>query len=368
MAKNIMKMLLKLEGAVTEEYNPFAHVIRTPSPSANFVFGNSHGLPLGYSMVLYGPPAGGKSVLCNAMIGQLHQDDPEAIAVKFNTEFREQGQLTQSQAGIWGIDRERYVCYDVNQPDQIFDRIEKDIASACQEDPGKIKLIIIDSITAIQGRRAMNADTIMTQQIGDLAITLQDGLKRILPVQRKHKIALILTAHVRAEMDQVEQMRGNKVKMAAAFGVQHHAEYFMYVEPNKSKTGKEDLLGNKLEDESQSDIMDKAEVTGHKIRVCMKKSSMGPKLRVGEFTLDYNKGIINTHEEVFLLGVNRGVIEKPNNLSYAFGEKKWAGKPAMLEALAQDVDLRDAIIGEIKRRDLAGIYSQEDAKIEEESA
>lgn len=365
--KNWMAALNKLDGAVTEEYNPFAHVVRFPSPSVNFTFGKSHGLPLGYSMVMYGPPKGGKSVLCNAMIGQLHMDDPDAIAIKINSEMREMGQLSPEQAKMWGIDRNRYVAYDVNQPDQIFDRIENDIAAMCQEG-APIKLIIIDSITAIQGRRAMNADTIMTQQIGDLAVTLQDGLKRILPVQRKYKIALVLTAHVRAEMDQAEQMRGNKVKMAAAFGVQHHAEYFMMVEPNKSKAGRQDLEGKNLEDEENTDLMDKAERTGHKIRVCMKDSSMGPKNRTGEFTLDYDRGIVNTHEEVFLLGVNRNIIQKPNNLTYTLGDKKWTGKPAMLDALKADPELRQMVIGELKRRDLAGRPDDEAPAKTEESA
>lgn len=354
MGKDWMKALNKLEGAVTERYNPFAHVIRTPSPSVNFVFGKSHGLPLGYSLVMYGPPKGGKSVLCNAMIGQLHRDDPDAIAIKFNTEMREMGQLSPEQASLWGIDMDRYVAYDVNQPDQIFDRIEKDIAAMCQEG-APIKLIIIDSLNAIQGRRAMNAESIMTQQIGDLALTLKEAMKWILPVQRKYKIAVVMTSHIAAEMDQAEQMRGNKVKMASGYGVQHHAEYFMYVEPNKAKTGRQTVLGEDLTDETRTDLMDKAERTGHKIRVCMKDSSMGPKGRTGEFTLHYDKGIINTHEEVFLLGVNRNVIGHPNNQTYTFGEKKWAGKAAMLQAITEDRDLYNAVISELKRRDLAGI-------------
>jgi hypothetical protein len=36
--------------------------------------------------------------------------------------------------------------------------------------------------------------------------------------------------------------------------------------------------------------------------------------------------------------------------------KKWAGKPAVLEALKNDCDLRQAIISEIKKRDVAGLY------------
>jgi RecA/RadA recombinase len=359
MAKDWMKALNKLEGAVNREYNPHAHVLRTPSPSANFTFGNGHGLPLGYGLILYGPPAGGKSILCNAMIGQLHKDYEDAIAIKFDTEMREEAQNTDKMRRIHGIDDSRYIVYSVNQPDLIFDRIEKDVAAMCQEG-APIKLIVIDSINAILGRRSMNADSVMVQQIGDEAKTLQDGFKRIAAVQRKFRIAVVLTSHVRAEMDMAEQMRGNKVRMGASYGVQHYGEYFMFVEPNRSKEGKTDLLGNKLEDDNNTDLMDRAEVTGHKVRVTMKKSSLGPKMRTGEFTLDYNRGIINTHEEVFLLGVNRNVIEKPNNLTFTFGEKKWAGKPAMLDALKNDQDLQEKILEEIRRRDLAGQYAVED--------
>jgi GTPase SAR1 family protein len=364
MAKDWMKALNKLEGAVAKEANPFAAGVRSPSPSLNFTFGNTHLLPQGYTLIMWGPPAGGKSILCNAFIGQLHKDDLDAIAVKFNTELREEAQNTKAWRELFGIDDDRYIAYDVNNPEFIFDRVEKEIAALCQEG-APIKLIIIDSINAIQGRRAMNAETIMTQQIGDLALTLQEGFKWILEVQRKYKIAVILTSHVRAEMDAVEQMRGNKTKMAAAFGVQHYGEYFMQVEQNRSKAGNETLLGEKLEDESQTDLMDKAERTGHKIRVKMTKSSLGPKMRVGEFTFDYHRGIINTHEEVFLLGVNRNVIEHPNNTTYVFGDKKWVGKPSMLKALQEEPELSRAVLAEIKRRDMAGFYASEDAAAEQ---
>lgn len=358
-----MKGLLKLEGAVDKEANPFAYIVRTPSPSVNFTFGNTHGLPLGYTLIMYGPPAGGKSIISNAMIGQLHKDYDNAIAIKFNTEFREEGQTTKAQRAIWGIDDDRYLAYDVNNPELIFDRIEKDIAAMCQEG-APIKLIVIDSINGILGRRSMNAESVMVQQIGDQAKTLQDGFARILGVQRKYKFAIVLTSHIRAEMDMAEQMRGNKVRMGASYGVQHYGEYFAYVEMNKSAKGRETLTGQKLENEELGDTREKggAEQLGHKIRFTMKKSSMGPKLRQGEFTLDYSKGIINVHEEVFLLGVNRNIISHPNNTTYEFGGKRWQGKPAMLQALAEDADLQQAVISEIKRRDIAGLYAVDDAK------
>jgi RecA/RadA recombinase len=218
MSKKWMEKLAKLDGAVDRAYNPFNNIIRTPSPSVNFIFGNTHGLPLGYSMVLYGPPKGGKSVLANAMIGQLHRDDPDAIAIKFNTERRESVQLTDRMMQVYGIDSSRYIAYETNSAATVFDRIANDIKAMCQEG-APIKLIIIDSITSIVGRRAENADSIETQQIGDDAATLQAGLKMILGTIRDHRIALVLITQLRAEMDRLEQMRGNSTKMAGAFAL-----------------------------------------------------------------------------------------------------------------------------------------------------
>jgi hypothetical protein len=367
--KKFMEKLLGDRGAVVGKKNPHSYVIRSPSPSLNFVFGNGHGLPAGYSVLLYGPPRGGKSIISNAMAGQLMRDDPEAWVVKYNTEFREDGQLGEEQQKAWGIDPSRYVAYERNDP-ELFDHIEQKLA-ALVDDGMPLKLVIIDSLTQIQGRRGMNADTIMTQQIGDNAATVQEGLKRILPVQRRLGFALIVTSHIRSQIEKkgssatVHTSQTTAVRPAVSYGTQHHCEYYLYVEPNTSKEGKEDLLGNTFEDKSVTDLNDNNERTGHKVKVRMMDSSLGPKGRCGQFTFDYHKGIVSTYEEVFLLGVNRGIIEKPNNLTYAFGDTKWVGRPACLGALKNDGILCEKILTELRRRDMMGEFKVEDLVVEE---
>jgi hypothetical protein len=354
MAKNKWtEKLQKLEGSVVSDYNPFSHIIQSPSPSVNFCFGNSHGLPLGYSMVLWGPPKAGKSVLCNGFIGQLHQDDPDALVVKFNTEFRERGQMKDRDLKNFGIDKDRYIAYEVNAPAMVFDRIQTDINAMCQ-DGAPVKLIIVDSITGIQGRREMDSESIDKQQIGDHALTIQTGLKRILPVIRQHNIALILTAHARAELDMWEQKRGHKTKMQASFGVQHVCEYFMMVEKNATATGKKDMRDRPFINQAIQDIKGDGEMTGHKVQVWMQDSSMGPKDRSGEFTIDYTRGIINTYEEVFLLGTKCGIVERPNNVTYKYGSHEWRGKEAFWNALENDTEMQNSIIKRLKEIDLEG--------------
>jgi RecA/RadA recombinase len=351
---------MELEGAVVERNNIHSNVISTRSPSFNFIWGNGHGLPRGYSALIYGPPRGGKSVVLNEMIGWLHQSDPEAIAVKFNTEMRESAQLDNSLLKMYGIDPNRLISYEVNQPDQIFDRIEKDIFAATQ-DGLNVGLVGLDSLNAIQGRRAMNADSIMTQQIGDNALTIQEGLKRILPVQRKGQFGLVATAHIRAQMDTktggssvVFKSNTMAIRPAVSYGTQHHCEYYIYVEPAGGEGSKESMDGESFVNESVTDFKGKGEKTGHKISVKMVDSSLGPKGRSGTFTFDYHRGIINTHEEIFVLGCNRNIIDRPNNVMYRFGGKEWKGKDAMANAIKNDPEMAQAILKELRRRDLAG--------------
>jgi hypothetical protein len=287
--KNWMERLQSLEGAVADRRDVHSTVISTPSPSFNFMFGNGWGLPLGYSAIIYGPPKSGKSLVTWMMAGQTHRDYDDGIVIKFNTEFREEGQLSPKMAQIYGIDLQRYIGIDANSPDLIYDQIEKQIDAWCK-DGMPVKMIIIDSMNAVQGRRGMESESILKTQIGDVALTNKEGLKRILPVQRRHKFALVMTSHVAVEMDPIEQKRGNKFKMGASIGVQHHAEYAIFIEPNKNKEGRSDIHGKEFVDESRKDLNDKAEKTGHKIRAVMKDSSMGPKGRWSEFTLDYNQG------------------------------------------------------------------------------
>ena len=370
MAKNYLAMLGKYEDTVSGQYHPHEFVARTASPSLNFTFGNGHGLPLGYTLALGGFPKGGKTLLCNMFTAQIHRDYPDGIVLRFDTERRTELQMSPEDGQrIWGIDPARHFVYATNNPMKIFDRIEKDFAAYCQ-DGVPIKAIVIDSVTSIKGRRAMNADTIETQQIGDDAKTLGDGFKRILDVVRDNHIAMILTCQVRAEMDPREQMRGNKVKMSLPYSVQHLAEYFMFVERNQNKEGKTDLTGQEFRDTELGDMNEngKGEQFAHKIRATMKDSSAGPKGRVAEFTLDYQKGLINAWEEAFRLGVNRGVIERPNLQTYVFGDKKWKGKDDAWEAVREDQKLQQAIVDELFKRDKAGriVSTKEDEENTEE--
>jgi len=360
MAKNKwMERLAKHDAARQWDYNPFANILRFSSPAMNWLFGNTHGLPKGYPIIIFGPEHSGKTLFCYDLISQLHQDDPEAIAVRFDTEMRDEAQLTPAKAAIYGIDINRYMPMLTNDSEEIFDYIEKELRVMLQ-DGAPIKLIIIDSITNVIGRRAAEAKTIGKQVIGDSSLTQQEGLQRMQRLMHKYRVSLVLTAQVRSEFDPTEKMRtGLDYKMAGGWFLKHLGGYVLHVAPNKNKAGRESLSGVKLEDESMKDGLGHADRTGHKIRARMRGNSYGPKNRTVEVTFDYNKGFINRHEDIFQLAIERGLVDRPTNTKYvvedypAAGKQSfWMGMDKFLKGLADDEELQKFLVTKLRSQDI----------------
>jgi hypothetical protein len=329
---DLMKQLLKLDGYVSGEYDPYAYGIQPPSPTLAYCFDNTWLLPFGYTLLLWGEQKGGKSLIARMMCGALHRADPEAVILYYNTEMREELQATPAQLRLWGIDRERYVPYNVNEPENIFDPIEQQVPKLIEQGL-PIKLVVIDSVSDILGRKMMNATSVNQQLMGDKAQTQQDGLARIKGVIRRNRIGLILTTQAR---------------------VKHFAEYFCFVEHLRTKEGKTDLTGNTFEDTSREGVVsDNLEIRARKIRVTMEGNSCGRAGRQGVFTLDNDRGLINTHEEVGLLGCGLKVIAQPSKGRFEFNDRKWHGFKDLLSDLAAETTLYDNVLRQCKLVDLA---------------
>jgi len=335
MSTKWMKTLNRMEGAVDRDYDPFdsKNILQSPSPSLNWIFGKGSGLPFGYGAILFGPPKSGKSLVANLFTGALHQQDPKAIAVKFNTEMREAGQMED----YWKIDPERYQAFDVNEPEYIFDRIKNEILPMIEEGM-PLKLIIIDSLQGVQGVRESGKESIKNRQIGDHALTIQEGLKMILPTIRRHNIALICTAHVRGNLD--SGMYGPKEKMAGGWAQKHFFEYFIEVKRNGASA-------SKIEDNEVKDFKGKKEILGHKIFVKMTESSVGVAGRTGQFTLNYSQGLVGTEEEILELAKNLKLVERPNNRTYIVDGQNYTSKQDFMNAIEEDKELRTRLLNKI---------------------
>ena len=344
MASKWLTQLRKGEGYVDNDYDAFAeeNCIYTPSPYMDWIFANkSQGIPKGSGVLLYSEPKAGKSLLSQSIVAQLHKDDPEAIAMYFSTEFK-----GKYQKGFFeGIDNERLIMYDTNDPRDIFDFLS-DKVEAMVQDGMPLKLVIIDSLTAIGGIKA-EGRSVADHLIGDKALTITRGLDRIIPFFKKNGITYITVAQVRMN---IGNPYGPDTKAAVPKACEHNHEYFISVKRAGSADDRKDLSGQSFE-AGAKDARGKQAATGHKIYVKMEQSSVGTQGRAAKITVDYKKGFINQHEEVFELGVNTGVITKPNNVTYEYAGQSYRGKNAMADAIKDDPSIASMILEEVKMLD-----------------
>jgi hypothetical protein len=340
------KQLRAYDDAVDPEYDSFApeNCLYTPSPYFNWIFANkANGIPKNASILFFSEQKAGKSLSIYSMVLEMQRRDPEGIAIIFNTELR--GAL---QGGVFPeIDQERMIIYDTNSPKEIFDRVNSDIQALVQ-DGMPLRLLAIDSLTNIMGVKREGAESATDHLIGDHALTVQIGLSKLVPFCKRNKILLIGTSQMRGNLDAGKY--GPKEKAEASWAVKHAFEYFVSLKRAGAAEDKADIEGKTFEDDVK-DARDNKILTGHKIFVKCEANSIGPQGRSGVFTMDYDKGIVNQHEEIFFLGKSTGVITTPNNRTYNYGGKSYNGKKEMAFAIRDDAKLAEAILAEVKKSD-----------------
>ena len=346
-ATNWMKSLRAYDDAVKYDYDSFApeNCLYTPSPYFNWIFANkSNGAPKNSSILFYSEPKAGKSLSIYAMIKEMQTRDPEGFSIYFNTECR--GQL-QHEA-IPGIDQNRSIIYDTNQAIDIFDRIEGDIKSLVQ-DGMPLRMIAIDSLNGIMGVKRGDADSVSNHLMGDQALTLKNGLGKLIPFCKQNKILLIGTAQMAANMEAGSY--GPKEKMSASWYARHAFEYYISLKKAGAAEDKQDIGGKTFEDDDTKDARGNKLINGHKVYVRMEQSSIGQAGRAGVFTLSYDQGIINQHEEIFWLGKNLGIITTPNNRTYNFGGESYDGKRECALAIRDNPEMAAAVLKAVKKLD-----------------
>jgi hypothetical protein len=318
-----------------------------PSPSFNWLFKTrGGGCPKGCGILLDAEQKAGKSLMCQALVQEMHQTDPEGVAIYINTERRGKYQSSFFE----GIDHDRLLIRDTDQPKDIFDFLMNEIEPLLKEGM-PLRIVIIDSLTKIKGRRTVDNTSIEDVQIGDSALTKQLGLDMIVPIFKKYNIVFVGTEQRRDNMEAMGNKYAPKTKSTATWNTKHTFEYFISLRRETDKDSKVDLLGNALVNDDVKDLKDNKEITGHKISFKMEQSSIGTAGRVGMLTLDYKKGIINKHEEVFLLGKNTGIIEFKAPRFYIYKDVKYNSKEEILTALNENKDLYESVLADVQARD-----------------
>lgn len=276
---------------------PSENVIRLDSPSFNWATGTG-GIPVGKSLCLYGGENGGKSLLMQLIFARIQKDDPEAICVLFDAEYAHNPAWFKKLGG----DPSRLLVVQSNNPIDIFDWIWGGMLEMIQ-DGAPIKAIGIDSVKSIKYPRDTKEESTKVVMGGAGAAYLGSALKNVLPVIRENNITTVLLQQVYEELDPMKAMR-NPYRLPDGRALKHFCDLMIQVDRLDTKNGivegGETISGGKAQ-------------TGHKIRLKNKKNRVGSPYRVAEFTLDYEKGIVDTENEAINLGVSLKLIKHPTN-------------------------------------------------------
>lgn len=288
-------------------------VIPSRSPSLNWAL-DIGGFQPGKVYVPYGPESAGKSMLVMMVIADYQKRDPEAIFVWFDAEFSFNLPLFVKLGG----DPERLYLRRSNDPEKIFDYMKKEMKELLEEG-APIRGFVIDSIKSILYPKEKNMKKTTDQKMGGTGASyLPTALKWVIPIVAEYNLFAFLIQQVTMEIDQMKALR-NPYVITEGKALKHAADAMLEITKLDSKKG---VL------ESGKAVSGSDHQVGHIIRVKVKKNRLGRPARVAQFAYHYDKGVINTGEELFDLGKTLGLIfhpvsestGRPNAMMWAFGE------------------------------------------------
>jgi len=349
MANKWLKSLKKADDILDFDFNPHAMENTTEAPTPYFgwmLASPSNKIPSGANFLFGAEPKSGKSLLAMSMVNRILESDPtgESVAIYINSEGRAalQGNLIKKEL------QDRVIMKDSNDPVAIFDWLHDDVRPMVVDDKMPLKIIVIDSLSSITGIKRQAAESVAQHLMGDQAMTLQLGLQR-LNWLRRNNIHLVATVQMRANMEAGSY--GPKSKFQASFAVRHYFDYFISLSRAGAADDKKNVFDQAYEDSDLKDARGNKLLNGHKIYMKVTESSIGPAGRSGVITMSYDSGIVDTWEEIYLLGKNLGIAKTENNRTYEFQGQKFNGKKELAMAIRDNDELGKAILSEVRKLD-----------------
>ena len=324
-------------------------VVPSRSPSLNWALTNG-GFQPGKITCMYGPESCGKSLIAMMAIADAQKADPEAIFIYFDAEFSFNLPLFVKIGG----DPSRLIVRRSNDPLKIFDYIGGELLEALQEG-APIRGFVIDSIKSIRYPKEVNMKQTTDQKMGGTGASyLPSALKLIVPIIAEYNLLTFFVQQVTMEIDPMKALR-NPYVITEGRALKHASDVMLEIVKLDTKAG---IL------ESGETISGAAQQTGHKVRIKVKKNRLGIPARMAQFTYHYDRGIIDTANEIFELGKALGVVFHPSNpetgkentqMWQVGSHESIRGEANMLLAVQNSKQLQDEI--------LASCYKHKDVTV-----
>ena len=248
----------------------------TESPGLNYAFGG--GMPLGRVMFFQGPESGGKTTLATYLSLQTQKNGKAAVFLDyeytFDTEHAEEMGLN--------VDEGFTIIRPLSAEDG-FNMI-RDLAES-----GEVGLIIIDSITAMSSKAALE-DAFGGFSGGKTAAVIAAGIRMVLPYLYKNKCSLIILSQERVNLGSTY---GPDFKATGGSAPKYYSSWSARI----TRTG--DLVDPKTK-----------ELIGIEMRVRNTKNKVGIAKRDANLKLYFDGGISSDDEYIDYLKVLGLVTQK----------------------------------------------------------
>ena len=354
------------DGNISTKYE----AIKTGSPKLDEAIGIG-GIPMGRITQLAGQESSGKTMLALSCIREYLNQNPENTALFIDAEYTYDPAWAEKQ----GVDTSRVMVIKTNDAKAIFEgligtvKINKTTKKVSKNMKGildhviegtdprfkNLGIIVLDSIAVLNTPLELAAE-VGKANMAPIPRFMSTELKKLTPIVAQANVAFIGINQVRVNLG---QMFGDPSTSPGGKALKHACSLMLNMAPVFA-------AGSVIEDDS-------GERVGHTVRAKIEKNKVGAPFKQAEYKIEYQKGVVETHEEVFSLAIDYGLIVRPNNQMYEIAGESVRGKDAAMQYFLEN-NLEEEFLTKIKdiyingaSHDLADSDHEEEEVLEENS-
>ena len=328
------------DGNIATKYE----AISTGSPKLDEAIGIG-GIPMGRITQLAGQESSGKTMLALSCIREYLNKNPENTALFIDAEYTYDPAWAEKQ----GVDTSRVMVIKTNDAKAIFEgligtvKINKTTKKVSKSMKGildhviegtdprfkNLGIIVLDSIAVLNTPLELAAE-VGKANMAPIPRFMSTELKKLTPVVAQANVAFIGINQVRVNLG---QMFGDPSTSPGGKALKHACSLMLNMAPVFS-------AGSVIEDDSGERI-------GHTVRAKIQTNKVEAPFKQAEYKIEHQKGVVETHEEVFELGIEYGLIVRPNNQMYEIAGESVRGRDAAMKYFLEN-NLEADFIAKIK--------------------
>ena len=268
------------------------------------------GFPKGRITEVSGMEGSGKTLVSLTAIAECQRSGGQAVFIDA------EHAISKDWCKALGVDFDSLIICQPSSGEDALDIMEKFI------DTNSVDIIVLDSVAALVTKAEIEGD-MGANHMAQLARLMSQALKKLTPKVSRTNIACVFINQIRMNIGGY----GNPEITPGGKALKFFASLRLKV-GKVSGSDKKNSAGEKI---------------GHTMKVTCIKNKVAAPFKTAEFDLYYLKGI-DRNSEVSSLATLKGVVHRPNNRRYEYGEYVWTSKAEYEEALSTDDDLMKEIM------------------------